>query len=109
MFSHMPQPPALPPDRRRTKRETADQPTRGYLTLGEIADRTPTLEVACSRCDRRGRYQTASLIRQIGRDKPATDWLREISADCPRRLDPSPSIQELCGIHCPDLPKLFLT
>jgi hypothetical protein len=75
----------------------------GHLTLGAIAARTATLEVACNRCDRRGRYQTAALVERYGADHPVPQWLRDVSADCPRRLDPHPSIYELCGVHCPGL------
>lgn len=78
----------------------------GYITLTEIAARTDTIEVACTRCPRRGRYRMATLIARFGPDGDGT-WLTRLSADCPRRLDPAPSIYELCGIHCPDLPALF--
>jgi hypothetical protein len=30
------------------------------VTLGDIADRSPMLDVVCSKCDRRGRLGTAS-------------------------------------------------
>lgn len=80
---------------------------RGYYTLGDIAQRTPTLAVSCTRCDRSGRYHLARQIEQYGADFPGPEWLRIISADCPRRLTPSPSIYELCGVHCPEMPALF--
>jgi hypothetical protein len=56
----------------------------GAITLGEITDRLPMLEVACSRCGRHGRLRVARLIERYGEDAklPA---LREILAgDCPR-------------------------
>jgi hypothetical protein len=34
------------------------------VTLGEIADRLAMLEVACSRCERRGRLSVAKLIER---------------------------------------------
>ena len=40
----------------------------GAVTLGEIAGRLPMLEVACSRCERRGRLGVAKLIER----RPAT-------------------------------------
>jgi hypothetical protein len=86
----------------------SDPVTVGYLTLGQIADRTTMLEVACAKCDRRGRYNTASLLRQFGREKPGPEWLREISADCPRQQDPDARSYELCGVHSPGLARLFL-
>lgn len=80
---------------------------RGYLTLSDIAARTPVLDVACRRCPRRGRYHTAKLIERYGPDKPGPELLREMSADCPRRLDPHPSLYERCGVCNPGLPALF--
>lgn len=79
----------------------------GYITLAEIAARTDALEIACTRCPRRGRYRMSTLIERYGPDGGG-DWLARISADCPRRVDPHPSIYELCGIHCPELSNLFL-
>jgi hypothetical protein len=38
----------------------------GAITLGEIADRLPMLEVACSRCERHGRLRVARLIERYG-------------------------------------------
>jgi hypothetical protein len=38
----------------------------GAVTLGQVARRMATLEVACRRCDRRGRYSTARLVGQHG-------------------------------------------
>ena len=35
-------------------------------TLGEIASRTAILSVACSRCERRGRYRLGNLITRHG-------------------------------------------
>lgn len=80
---------------------------RGFLILGEIAERTPTLDVECGQCDRHGRYRTADLVRAHGPEKPVPEWLREVSADCPRRIDPGQSITTLCGVRCPTLWTLF--
>jgi hypothetical protein len=38
----------------------------GSITLGEVAARTPVLAVACSRCERAGRYQVAKLVEKYG-------------------------------------------
>jgi hypothetical protein len=40
----------------------------GAVTLGDIARQITMLEVACSRCERRGRLRLASLIAQHGVD-----------------------------------------
>jgi len=39
-------------------------------TLGEIAIRAQMLAVACSRCDRRGRYRLDTLIARHGANAP---------------------------------------
>jgi hypothetical protein len=89
-------------------RVAADQTmTPGYLTLDQISDRTLSLDVACTRCERHGRYSLAALVRQHGRDKSVPAWLRDLSADCPRRLDPGASIHDMRGVHCPGLAALF--
>jgi len=36
------------------------------VTLGDLAGRIAMLEVACRRCDRRGRLQLVKLIEQHG-------------------------------------------
>jgi hypothetical protein len=78
----------------------------GSITLYEVAAKTDTLVVACTKCDRAGRYPLVTLIRRYGRAYPIPHLLRELSADCPKRQ--SVTVYDLCGIHCPDLPRLFL-
>jgi hypothetical protein len=46
-------------------------PVADLLTLGEIATRTAMLNVACSRCDRRGGYRLDNLIGRHGADPAA--------------------------------------
>jgi len=78
----------------------------GSITLADVAERTAVLAVACTRCDRAGRYQLHALIE---RHRPACgipELLRVLSADCPKRA--SVSTYDLCGIHCPGLPALFV-
>jgi len=38
----------------------------GAITLGDLAGKVTTLEIACRRCDRRGRLSVARLIEQHG-------------------------------------------
>jgi hypothetical protein len=40
--------------------------TYGAVTLGDIAGRITMLEVACDRCERRGRYRVARLMTEHG-------------------------------------------
>ena len=78
----------------------------GVITLGEMQAKGMTmLAVACCRCERRGRLRIARLIAEYGADAP--DLRQIIAHDCPRMLNPSVSIYELCGGHFPDLPKWF--
>jgi hypothetical protein len=56
----------------------------GAVTLGEIAGRLAMLEVACSRCERRGRLDVAKLIERHGADARLPDLREILAGDCPR-------------------------
>ena len=71
----------------------------GSITLTEVALRTPTLAVACTRCDRAGRYSLDTLIARHGSGYGVPALLAKLSADCPKRK----SAYDLCGVHCPEL------
>jgi len=73
----------------------------GVVTLGEIADRLPALDVACNRCDRRGRLRTDSLMAKHGPSLPIPELRRIVAADCPRMQ--AGHIHDVCGIHFPGL------
>ena len=79
--------------------------SEGALILGEVAERTPTLEVACSVCEHRGRFVMARLLRDHGLAIQMPELLALLTADCPRRADAS--VAESCGAHFPQLPALF--
>jgi hypothetical protein len=67
----------------------------GAVTLGDIADKGPVLEIECLDCERFGRYRIAKLIEQHGANF-GLPHLREIlAADCPRMR--SVSIYERCA------------
>jgi hypothetical protein len=59
------------------------------------------LEVACKRCDHRGRLCTDRLMAEHGRDIPIPMLLRIIAADCPRMQ--AKRIHEVGGGHLPRL------
>ena len=80
--------------------------TSGSITLGEAAEHTAVLTVACSRCERAGKYRLETLIARHGEDFGIPDLLRMLSDDCPKRK--SVTIYERCGVHCPELPSFFL-
>lgn len=74
-------------------------------TLGEIGVRTAMLNVACSRCERRGRYRLNNLIARHGADAGVRVIVPELTADCPRR--DNAALMERCDILLPDLVALF--
>jgi hypothetical protein len=69
-------------------------PRGGSLTLADIADERIVL--TCDKCDRRGSYSVARLWRERG-DIKMTDWLTEVSADCPRRQ--AGRFNDWCGVR----------
>jgi hypothetical protein len=77
----------------------------GSITLADVSARTEVLVVACGRCDRAGRYPLAKLIERHGGGSGVAALLRWLSADCPKRT--SISAYDLCGVHCPELSRLF--
>ena len=77
----------------------------GLRSLGEIATRTGMLTVACSRCERRGRYRLDKLIARHGAEVGARVIAPEITADCPHR--DAPALMERCDILFPALAALF--
>ena len=80
----------------------------GVITLAEMQAKGMTmLEVACRRCERRGRLSIERLIAEHGAG--VLDLCAIIAADCPKMQNPSPSIYDRCGVHFPELPRWFLS
>jgi len=80
--------------------------TSGSISLSEVAEHTAVLAVACSRCERAGKYRLETLIARHGADFGIPDLLRQLSDDCPKRK--SITVYDRCGVHCPQLPSFFL-
>jgi hypothetical protein len=76
----------------------------GAVALGDVAARAKTLDVACTRCDRRGQYQLGRLVARLGPDFAMTD-LADKLVDCTRRN--SPAWTERCDVYFPDLAKIM--
>jgi hypothetical protein len=68
---------------------------RGSITLADVAAKADVLDVACSQCERTGRYEVATLIERHGWLFTVPELLREVSIDCVRRA--SVSQHDLCG------------
>jgi hypothetical protein len=60
-------------------------PREGSLTSADLIGKLDVLRVECKKCGRSGRYRVDRLVQQVGRDAKLTDWLTNLSADCPRR------------------------
>jgi len=76
----------------------------GSVALGNVAARASHLEIACSRCERRGKYQLARLVARFGPDFPMTDIGAEL-ADCPNRAVTSHG--KRCDVFFPGLVALL--
>ena len=65
------------------------------VTLGDLVGKITMLEVACRRCERRGRLRLSRLIEQHG------DMRLILPRDCPKAE--APSVGERCSIYFPQL------
>jgi hypothetical protein len=71
------------------------------VTLGDLAGRGITmLEIACRRCDRRGRLSVARLIEQHG-DMRLPELRYILAGDCSHAE--AVSISERCNVYFPQL------
>jgi hypothetical protein len=73
----------------------------GVVTLGEVAARFSVLDVACNRCERRGRYHIYRLVERRGAGLPIPELRHVLAADCPRMIDGK--AHDVCGVHFPTL------
>jgi hypothetical protein len=75
------------------------------MTHADLLGRIQTLTVACTKCDRHGRYRVKTLLREIGIDGNIANWPSGLAADCPRRN--AAAFADRCDVRCPDLTRLF--
>jgi hypothetical protein len=80
---------------------------RGSITLGELQGNLTMLEVACHRCDRKGRVSLARLIDEHGADTGLPDLWESLAGDCPNAQ--TTAVHNHCAICYPQLPALFLS
>jgi len=63
-------------------------PRDDSLTPRDLAGKLDVLAVACDKCGRSGRYRVTTLAETIGWDGKLTDWLYNLTKDCPRKRSP---------------------
>ena len=56
---------------------------RGSIALGELQGKLTMLDVACHRCERRGRVGLSRLIEEHGADTGLSDLWTKLAGDCP--------------------------
>lgn len=75
----------------------------GLILLGQIAHHGRTLDVLCTRCDRRGRLSMARLLREFGPQAPVWRAIEHLNDDCAWKA--SNNIYQQCSLACPQLPE----
>jgi len=78
---------------------------RPYLTFGDIDGKLDVLNVECTRCPRRGRYNVAKLIERYWRKGNMTKGTSDPKGDCPK--PDAHDLRDRCDLMCPDLPKVL--
>jgi hypothetical protein len=78
----------------------------GTVRLGTLRGRLVMLEVACSRCERRGRLRLDRLLAEHGPEMPLPELRVILAGDCPHAG--SVSIYDKCRVHFPQLRGLFM-
>jgi hypothetical protein len=74
-------------------------------TLADLRLDVRHLDVACSRCPRRGRMSVARLVEQHGEGTTLQDAVAGINADCPNRE--AHGVMQQCDIYFLGLGKLL--
>ena len=81
-------------------------PFEDSLTPTDLANKgLHVLRVECEKCGRAGLYRVTTLAKQICPHGKLTDWLYNLTRDCPRKN--SPGLADPCGARCPDLPRVL--
>jgi hypothetical protein len=75
------------------------------ITLGDLDGKLQMLEIACSRCDRRGLLRLDRLIEEHGAGMGLPVLGQILAGACPYAA--SVSINDRCGVYFPQLPALF--
>ena len=74
-------------------------PRDGSMTPRDLIGKLDVLRVERANCDRHGQYRVEQLFVRLAPEAKLTDWLAELTADCPRKGNWS----DACGTQFPDL------
>jgi hypothetical protein len=80
-------------------------PRDGATIFSDLTGKLDMLRVSCEKCGRDGNYRLNGLIEKRGRDAKVTDWLGELTAECPKKI--THNMNDRCGAKCPQLPKVL--
>ena len=69
--------------------------------LSDLIAETAWMEIACRRCERRGRLRVSELFAFYGPDERVWTAVEDASADCPRKANTQ--TYEICQVSCPSL------
>jgi hypothetical protein len=72
-------------------------PHDGSITPADLVGKLDWLVLSCEKCGREGRYKVARLVKGLGADAKLTDWLSQITADCPKKRNIDMSDRSLPG------------
>jgi hypothetical protein len=76
----------------------------GLVRLGQLASWLSVVDVACNRCGRHGRLDTARLVAEHGAEISVPELLQIVAADCPWMK--AKGARDMCGAHLPQMPRL---
>lgn len=80
-------------------------PMKTLSTLSDLRPEVTHLEVACTRCDRRGRLSIRRLIAEHGAETSIHAATEGINADCARRDEHA--LRDRCDVYFPGLAGLL--
>lgn len=81
---------------------TGTMPLKTLLALSDLPAGVLALDVACSRCTRRGRLSVGGrLTHQHGPEAPLRAVMDTLNADCLKR--DAQAVAERCDLHVPGL------
>jgi hypothetical protein len=73
-------------------------------TIGYLVSKLNVLRIECPMYDRQGREQVVRLVAERGPRAQLTDFLSELTADCPQKAERG--VTRACGAVMPDLRNL---